>query len=275
MTRGAQRSPHLERVGRIFKRLRNDALGTVSRIATTEPVVALAFDDGPHPVYTPRVLDVLADHDAHATFFMLGVHAAAHPDVARRVAAAGHAIGNHTYDHPSFPLVGARERRQLSTPVWSWTFSPVSRLTLLARLHVGTPKFFRHGSFASHASVRFLGYETVGWSAHASDWERRDSRWIFERLLAQVKPGAIVLLHDALYTPKTPEVADRSAMIDALRMLLEALSPRYRFVTVPELLTLGRVVRSWYLAPDRAFLATLENYDRYAPPRRPPPSSST
>jgi len=265
MTRGVQRSPHLERVGRIFRRLRNDALGSVSSIATTEPIVALTFDDGPHPVYTPQVLDVLAEHDAHATFFMLGVHAAAHPDVVRRVAAAGHAIGNHTYDHPSFPLIGARERRQ-------------QILACAAALPPQRPRLFRppygHESFASHASVRFLGYETVGWSAHASDWERRDSKWIFERLLDQVKPGRIVLLHDAIYTPPTPDVADRSAMIDALGMLLEALSPRYRFVTVPELRTLGRVVRRWYRPPDRAFLATLENYDRYAPPRRPPPSAS-
>ncbi len=251
-------------IGRVFRRVRNDVLGTVSRIATNEPVVALTFDDGPHPVYTPQLLDVLTEYDAHATFFMLGKHAEAHPDVVQRVAAAGHAIGNHTYDHPSFPLIGARERR------WQIRACAATIAPLGSRLF--RPPY-GHESLASHASARLLGYDVVAWSAHASDWEHRDSGWILERLLDQIEPGRIVLLHDAIYTPPNPEVADRSAMIEALGMLLETLTPRYRFVTVPELLTLGRVVRRWYPPPDRAFLATLPNYERYAPPRRRPPSA--
>ncbi len=251
-------------VGRLLRRVRNDALGTVSRIATTEAVVALTFDDGPHPVYTPQLLDVLAEYDARATFFMLGEHARAHPDVLQRVAAAHHAIGNHTYDHPSFPLIGARERHQqlracaaAVAPLGSRLFRPP----------------YGHESLASHTSALLLGYDVIGWSAHAFDWEQRTADWMLERLLDQVKPGRIVLLHDAIYTPQTPEVADRTEMIAAVRMLLEALSPSYRFVTVPTLLAEGRVIRTWYRPPDRAFLATLENYDRYAPPRRGPPST--
>lgn len=252
-------------VARILKRVRNDVLGSVSRIATTEPIVALTFDDGPHPVYTPQLLDLLAAYDAQATFFMLGVHAEAHPALVRRVAAAGHAIGNHTYDHPSFPLIGARER-------WRQIRACAAAIAPLGSRLFRPP--YGHESLASHATARLLGYDVVAWSAHASDWEQQTPRGLFKRLLDQVEPGRIVLLHDAIYAPPSPEVADRSAMIEALGMLLRALSPRYRFVTVPTLLTKGRVVRRWYPPPDRAFLATLPNYDRYAPARGRQPSSS-
>ncbi|MBA2667967.1 MAG: polysaccharide deacetylase family protein [Trueperaceae bacterium] len=236
----------------------------MSRVATQEPIVALTFDDGPHPVYTPQLLDVLAKYDARATFFMVGEQAKAHPDVVQRVAAARHTIGNHTYDHPSFPLIGARERRQqlracaaAVAPLGSRLFRPP----------------YGHESLASHVSALVSGYDVVGWSAHASDWEQRASQWMLERLLDQIEPGRIVLLHDAIYTPQSPEIADRSEMIAAVEMLLEALSPRYRFVTVPTLLTHGRAIRTWYRPPDRAALAMLPNYDRYAPPRRGPPSA--
>lgn len=253
----------MTRIGRILRRARNDLVGTVSRVATSEPVLALTFDDGPHPVYTTQLLDVLAEYDAHATFFMLGEHAEAHPDVVRRVAAARHAIGNHTYDHPSFPLIGARERRQ-QLRAWAAAVAPFG--SRLFRPPYG------HETVASHATALLLGYEVVGWSAHASDWEPRASRWILERLLEQVKPGRIVLLHDAIHTPQHPEATDRSEMIAAVRMLLEALSPRYRFVTVPALLNQGRVIRAWYMPPDRAFLAGLPNFARYTPNGRWPPN---
>src|SRR4051812_14282057 len=71
----------------------------VSRLATGEPIVALTFDDGPDPVVTPRILDVLAAHGARATFFVLGARAARHPDVVRRIAREGHTVATHTQHH--------------------------------------------------------------------------------------------------------------------------------------------------------------------------------
>ena len=243
----------------LIQRVRNDVLGTVSRVATLDPVVALTFDDGPDPVYTPQLLDVLDEFGALATFFMVGERAKDHPDVVRRVVAARHVIANHTYDHPSFPLVGARERRRQLR---------ACAVELAPHGH----RLFRpphgHESLASHITARAAGYEVIGWSAHAFDWEQRTSDWMLERLLHQIKPGRIVLLHDAIYRPPDPEVADRSTMIAAVRMMLEVLSLRYRFVTVPTLLAHGRAIRTWYRPPDRALLATLANYERYASPGR-------
>jgi peptidoglycan-N-acetylglucosamine deacetylase len=88
-----------------------DVIGTISHVHTRESVAALTFDDGPDPEYTPRLLAILERYRAQATFFMTGKAAQAHPELVRRVAQAGHAIGNHSWDHPSFPLISGRERR--------------------------------------------------------------------------------------------------------------------------------------------------------------------
>src|SRR4051812_48401479 len=74
--------------------------------------LALTFDDGPNDPHTLHLLDVLAKHDVKVTFFLIGKHVAAKPDIARRIAAAGHAIGNHTYTHPNLLLCGAQRIQQ-------------------------------------------------------------------------------------------------------------------------------------------------------------------
>ena len=95
---------------RLYRFAQRQLLGTITHVATTEHVAALTFDDGPDPASTPLVLDVLAKHNAHGTFFMLGAAASRYPDLVREVAARGHAIGNHTWDHPSLPSLTHRER---------------------------------------------------------------------------------------------------------------------------------------------------------------------
>jgi peptidoglycan/xylan/chitin deacetylase (PgdA/CDA1 family) len=77
------------------------AVSTITHVSTNEPLAALTFDDGPDPLYTPRVLEILQKHRAQATFFMVGQTALRHPDLVQLVARGGHAIGNHSWDHPS------------------------------------------------------------------------------------------------------------------------------------------------------------------------------
>src|ERR1700720_3633459 len=74
------------------------------RIPTRQPLVALSFDDGPHPIFTPRVLDILQQHNAHATFFLIGERALRHPDLVARIKAAGHEVGNHYFTDGSLLL---------------------------------------------------------------------------------------------------------------------------------------------------------------------------
>src|SRR3989442_6464090 len=86
-------------------------LGSITHVATAESVAALTFDDGPHAASTPQLLEILARHQARATFFMLGQFALQYPELVRRIAQAGHAIGNHSWDHASFPFITGRQRR--------------------------------------------------------------------------------------------------------------------------------------------------------------------
>ena len=101
-------------VGTVYRALQLiplSAMGMITSVSTSQPVVALTFDDGPDPLCTPRLLDVLQEHNAKATFFMVGQAAARHPGIVEQVADGGHVIGNHSWDHPSFPLITGRERR--------------------------------------------------------------------------------------------------------------------------------------------------------------------
>lgn len=82
----------------------------MTRGSSTGKNLYLSFDDGPHPEHTPRLLDLLAEHDAKATFFLIGQQIERHPDIARRIAAEGHALGNHSYSHPQFEQLSLDEQ---------------------------------------------------------------------------------------------------------------------------------------------------------------------
>lgn len=102
----------MEQVRRFFGSRARRILGTLTEVITKDPIGALTFDDGPHPEFTPRVLEILRRHQAHATFFMVGAAAQKHQDIVRLVAQEGHAIGSHSWEHRSFLSLSSRERRQ-------------------------------------------------------------------------------------------------------------------------------------------------------------------
>lgn len=163
--------------------------------ATASPsggTIALTYDDGPDPVVTPRLLELLDSHSAHATFFMCGLAAKRHPDVVRTVAAAGHAIGGHSWDH--------RLIRGLTEPEWRRQVDDTHRL--LEDLSGGPVRWFRppRGNTDRHTreALRRRGVATVYWSASGRDWVLRAPEAIAGAVLADVDSGAIVLLHDAI-----------------------------------------------------------------------------
>lgn len=224
---------------RLVRAIGRRVLGTVTHVATGEAAAALTFDDGPHPAYTPRLLDILARHGARATFFVIGERVAAHPELARRAVAEGHALANHTWSHAQLPDVpGAERRRELAR--CAATIDPL-----------GGERLFRpprgRQSLASRLDVARSGHAVVTWSAHAEDWRRHDAAWLAGRLAAQLRPGAIFLLHDAIWDGLEPGVEDRGPLLEAVDRFLAEAAPHTRFVTVPELLALGRPVKvNWY-----------------------------
>jgi peptidoglycan/xylan/chitin deacetylase (PgdA/CDA1 family) len=214
-------------------------LGVLRSVATDRPVLALTFDDGPHPEYTPALLEILAKYRARATLFMVGELAVKYPDVVRAAARQGHAIANHSWGHVSFPLLTARECRE-----------QLRRCE--AALSPYGVKLFRppycHQTVRSRWHALRAGYDVVAFSVHAEDWLPRSAQWMTERLVRQARPGAIIILHDNIYRSVLPTAEqDRRPMLRALDSALERLSELFRFVTVPELLREGRPVReNWY-----------------------------
>jgi peptidoglycan/xylan/chitin deacetylase (PgdA/CDA1 family) len=232
------------------------ALETLTHVITEQPVVALTFDDGPDPVSTPRLLDILATHHAHATFFMIGLRAQRHPELVSRVAAEGHAIGNHSWDHPSFPLISREERRQ-----------QVRDCARAIAPHAG--RLFRppygHQDLASWLDVAQMGYRVVAWKIAAGDWEEKDGRAMADAVMARLQPGAIVLFHDGLFDAAGSRFFCRDSTASALELLLARLAGRWRFVTIPELLRCGTPqCKEWDFVEDRDELNRLVRQDGLA-----------
>ena len=221
--------------------------GTITHVATREPLAALTFDDGPNPEATPRLLDLLGAHGARATFFVVGEAAARHREIVVRAAREGHAVANHSWDHPSFPLLTSAERRR-----------QIARCAAALAPH--GERLFRppwgHQSLASRWDAARCGHAVVAWSAMAEDWLDDPAEVLSARVRPHLVPGAIVLLHDALYRTIAERFRDRAPMLAAVESLLREFAGRLRFVTVPELLRAGRARKwHWYKPADRAWLA--------------------
>ena len=228
-------------------------LGTITQVETQDPVAALTFDDGPHPDYTPQLLDILGRHQARATFFMVGEAARQYPRIVRQVAEAGHAIGNHTWDHPSLPLLPGRERRaqmracaNAIAPYGQRLFRPP----------------YGHQSLKSRLDALWLRHQVITWSVFAYDWLDREADWMAEHLVNQVQPGSIIILHDAITRSlQTVPQYNRQQMLSAVDMFLERIGERLRFNTIPELLQHGRPRReNWYMRADSETMERLQNH---------------
>ncbi len=192
-------------------------------------VVALTFDDGPSP-YTATVLSILRRTKVPGTFFVLGGQISAYPNTMKAMLAGGHAIGNHSWNHPSLAGGGGL--------AWSQLRGTSRRI----RSATGyTPCVFRppygavSGSLISIA--RQIGMNTVNWDVDPQDWARPGQGTIYRRIVNNVRPGSIVLMHDG--------GGPRGQTVGALPGVIANLKRRgYRFATVPQLLGLKPVVYS-------------------------------
>ena len=200
--------------------------------AKPEQAVALTFDDGPSPVYTPRILARLAKLHVHATFFVIGYLAEAYPDLVRREARMGMAVGNHTYNHPEVPPFDS-----LPAPLLRDEIALGDQI--LGRLGIRTQLFRPPGGSSSPRVVRIAaarGQRVVLWSVDPTDWQSGVSaKAIARRVLSAVRPGSIVELHDA--------GGDRSATLAALPAIVRGVRARgLRLVTLGS--ETGRIART-------------------------------
>ena len=189
----------------------------------------MTFDDGPSRT-TPRVLDALDSCGVRATFFVIGSWVEQLPDIVRDTVARGHELGNHTWTH-----VDADRTHELATlrEEVARTNDVVERVTGRRPSLLRPPYGSDPGRFARIAPE--CGLEaTVLWSVQSFDWQDPEPDEIVAQVLAEVEPGAIVLLHDG--QRETNDASPRSSTLAALPPLLERLqSDGYEFATVSEL----------------------------------------
>ncbi|WP_433607176.1 polysaccharide deacetylase family protein [Dactylosporangium sp. CA-139114] len=186
------------------------------------PAVALTFDDGPLPPYTGQVLDVLRRYGVPATFFCVGMNAGAHDSLLARMRDEGHAVGNHTWSHPFLP--------ELTQPQLIEQLERTDEA--IAQACGESPALFRppYGSRTPEVVGWMGGIDTtmVLWDVEPFDWAMPGADVIAERVLRDVRPGSIILLHDG--------GGDRSQVVAALPRIIEDLLARsYRFLPVAEL----------------------------------------
>lgn len=191
--------------------------------------LALTFDDGPNPAWTPRLLDILAEHNVSATFFMVGKFAKAEPELARRVTDAGHLVGNHTWSHPDLSRTRAAK-----------VLEELTRTNDLLTQIMGKPvRYFRPPFGARRPYVltlsRQLGLIPVTWNAMTTDWKEPSAGKIAQRLFRKIDRNQStgfatnIVLHDGGHRGLG---ADRGPSIAAAQQLLERYDRTHKFVTL-------------------------------------------
>ena len=189
--------------------------------------IALTFDDGPDPLYTPKVLDLLDDAGARATFFVVGERVARASDLVREMVARGHEVENHTWSHANLWLCGPRR-----------TEREIARAhEAIADLTGRPPRFFRPPwgmvNLAVFPTLRRLGTPCVLWSLQSEGLRPVAPEEMATRVVERVEPGAIVDLHDAEGVRGAP-----GRLLDALPPMLEGLrAGGYACVPLAELLS--------------------------------------
>ena len=205
------------------------APASYNSVETSRRVLALTFDDGPHPELTPRLLDILRHHGVRATFYVVGRNVEAYPDIARRIVSEGHEIANHTWSHPSLTKLGAAQlRREVES-----TSEIIQRVTGRRPTNIRPP----YGAINESVRRTLLqdhGLDVIMWSVDPLDWRRPGPAVVTQRLVEGAAPGAILLAHDI-----------HPGTIEAIPATITQLKAKgYGFATVSQLLALQDVERT-------------------------------
>ncbi|MDD5165762.1 MAG: polysaccharide deacetylase family protein [Candidatus Omnitrophica bacterium] len=204
--------------------------GTIYRVGGPNKVVALTFDDGPSPEWTPKILDELNKAGIKATFFMLGENVERYPEIARRVAEEGHEIENHTYDHHVLIYYKMDELEKEIKEAEKIIKSVTGKTTRYFR----PPKAWLTG--AEKKKLKEMGYGIVLWTLNSKDWVNFHDKQITSYILRNIRPGDIILFHDSGGV-FTTEGGDRSQTVKTIPRLVRKLREKgYSFVTIDELI---------------------------------------
>lgn len=189
----------------------NFFLEAINYKRTPQKILALTFDDGPHPKVTPQILDLLKKHNAKATFFCIGQHAEKYPEILKRILEEGHEVGNHSYSHKNtFPLFGESQIKK--------------ELQQTDAILKQENKLFRPPFGVTNPTIakviKETGHLVIGWNVRSFDTVTKDPQTIAKRVLKKIKPGSIILMHDT-----------QPQSLEALKIMLPKLKD-YQFATI-------------------------------------------
>lgn len=200
----------------------------INNVKTSQKVVALTFDDGPDPINTPVLLDVLEKHHAQATFFVIGAKVEKNPEILKRIARDGHEIGNHSYTH-------FKDKSRKDDYI---RYEIRKTNEVIYNLTGQTPRLFRPpGGYLSDALIALTQKENIQiayWSyiQDVKDWRGAKAESISKHIIENIEPGQIILLHDGS--------SNGMQTAKAVNILVDKLSQEgYRFITMSKLIKLG------------------------------------
>jgi len=196
-----------------------------SQVNITLPVLAMTFDDGPHPSLTPKLLDILKERNIKCTFFVIGKNAKMYPKIIQRILAEGHEIGNHTWTHCSLT---SRSDPQIRSELQQSEDALFA--TANYRPHLIRPPYGAINARVKQMMFSEFGYSTIMWSVDPQDWRRPGVSVVTSRLVNGAHPGAIMLAHDI----HPPTIQAMPSMFDQL------LAKGYQFVTVSQLMNMEK-----------------------------------
>lgn len=190
--------------------------------------IALTFDDGPNDPHTLNLLDLLAKHNLHATFFLIGRYVRQRPDIVQEIARRGHVIGNHTFTHPLLIFQSRASVRQEISQCHNAIKDAIGEHSNLFRPPFGgrRPAIFR--------IVREFGLEPVMWNVTGFDWNAPSAEYIENKITARFRGGSVILLHDGSHLQFG---ADRSKTVRAVEHLIARYQAEgYEFATIPTMM---------------------------------------
>ncbi|MGD1024123.1 MAG: polysaccharide deacetylase family protein [Candidatus Sulfotelmatobacter sp.] len=201
---------------------------TFTGLARLSHQIALTYDDGPNDPYTPRLLELLARHSVHATFFLIGRYVQQRPEIVREIVQAGHVVGNHTFTHPLLTFKSETEINQ-----------QLSECRAALQDAIGEPSNLFRPPFGGRRPAvlrvaRSLGLKPIMWSVTGYDWNAPPAPVIERKVVNQMCGGSVILLHDGGHKQMG---ADRSQTVIATdRLITRYKSDGYEFVTVPQMM---------------------------------------
>jgi len=202
----------------------------IYKVKTREKVISLTFDDGPHPDYTEQILEILAEKNVKATFFVTGENIEKYNSIAKRMIQEGHELGNHSYSHKNLIFKSPMTIKKEIT----FTDKLLRDVGCKGDIHF-RPPFGRILLIAAFI-LSSLDKKVIMWSVPTKDYKEKDTSEILKKINRRIKPGAIIVLHDSGIV-RNGKPVNRKQTVEAVKKIINNLQQKgYKFKTVSELI---------------------------------------